>query len=149
MGWRSANPLRSDFARAAFGLAMPALAALALLAATPSPGPDPGASPASAASPVSATSPGSSAAPAASPAAARTLSVVCQRTPLWVFASGNDRPSRAAQPEATLGQRFGLVSGPRTTLSGFQFYETDIVAVEPGLAGQHYWLSQACAIPSR
>jgi hypothetical protein len=133
MDSRSANRLRSGFARAAFGLALPALAALALLAAAPSPGP--GASPAS------------SAAPAAE--AARTLSVVCQHTPLWVFASGNDRPSRAAQPEATLGQRFGLVSGPRTTLSGFGFYETDIVAVEPGLAGQHYWLSQACAIPSR
>lgn len=123
MDSRSANPLRSGFARAAFGLALPALAALALLAAAPSPTPD------------------------ASPAA-RTLSVVCQHTPLWVFASGNDRPSRAAQPEATLGQRFGLVSGPRTTLSGFQFFETDVVAVEPGLAGQHYWLSQVCAIPS-
>ena len=48
-----------------------------------------------------------------------------------------------------LGQRFGLVSGPRTTLSGFAFYETDIVVVEPGLPGQHYWISQACAIPSR
>jgi hypothetical protein len=95
-------------------------------------------------------SPGPSAAPAASPAAeaARTLSVVCQRAPLWVFVPGSDRPSRAAQPEVTLGQRFGLVSGPRSTLSGFQFYETDIVAVEPGLAGLHYWLSQACAIPS-
>jgi hypothetical protein len=95
-------------------------------------------------------SPGPSAAPAASPAAeaARTLSVVCQRAPLWVFVPGSDRPSRAAQPEVTLGQRFGLVSGPRSTLSGLQFYETDIVAVEPGLAGLHYWLSQACAIPS-
>lgn len=115
------------FTGGACGLALLALAPFALTAASPAPGASP--------------------APSAS-AAARTLSVVCQRTPLWVFAPGNDRPSRAAQPQATLGQRFGLVSGPRSTLSGFQFYETDIAAVEPGLAGQHYWLSQACAIPS-
>ncbi len=113
------------------------LAALALLAAAPSP--SPGASP----------GPGTSPVPSASPAAARTLSVVCQRAPLWVFAPGNDRPSRTAEPDAMLGQRFGLVSGPRTTLTGFAFYETDIVVVEPGLPGQHYWISQACAMPSR
>lgn len=131
MGSRSANPVRSGFARAAFGLALPSLAALALLAAAPSPGPT--------------TSP----APGAPAAGTRTLSVVCQRTPLWLFNPGNDRPSRAAEPEATLGQRFGLVSGPRSTLTGFDFYETDVPVVEPGFApGSHYWLSQACAIPS-
>ncbi|MEA2666413.1 MAG: hypothetical protein QOI11_3357 [Candidatus Eremiobacteraeota bacterium] len=117
----SANPLRSGFARAALCLAV------TMLGASPSPAP--------------------SAAPSA---AVRTLSVVCERTPLWLFNPGNDRPSRAAEPQATLGQRFALVSGPRTTLSGFTFYETDVVVVEPGFPpGTHYWLSQACAIPSR
>jgi hypothetical protein len=68
---------------------------------------------------------------------------------MWLFNPGNDRPSRAAEPEATLGERFGLVSGPRATLSGFGFYETDVVVVEPGFPpGSHYWLSQACALPS-
>jgi hypothetical protein len=87
---------------------------------------------------------------AAAPApAATTLSVVCARTPLYVFNSGTDRPVRARTPDATQGQRFGLVSGPRTTLTGFQFYETDIIVVEPGYGpNAHYWISRDCAIPS-
>ncbi len=130
MDSRFANPLRSGFARAAFGLTIAPLAALALLAAAPSPAP--------------------SASPAPSLPAARTLSVVCQHTPLWIFTPGNDRPSRTPEPDATIGQRFGLVSGPRATLSSFEFYETDVVVVEPGFApGTHYWISQACAVPSR
>jgi hypothetical protein len=102
-------------------------AASALLAASPSPAPT------------------SSAAPAD-----RTISVVCQRAPLYVFLSGTDRPMRARTFDATLGQRFGLVSGPRTTLEGFQFYETDIAVVEPGYGrNAHYWISRDCAIPSK
>ncbi|MDB5092223.1 MAG: hypothetical protein JWO85_324 [Candidatus Eremiobacteraeota bacterium] len=105
------------------------LAFAALIAASPSPGPSP--------------------APIASPAAAaaRTLQVVCERTPLWIFVSGDDRPRRAEAGAATIGQRFALVSGPRTTLEGNKYYETDIVIAEPGLSG-HYWLSDRCAIPS-
>jgi hypothetical protein len=79
------------------------LAAIALLAAAPAPSPGPSASP-----------------------PARTLNVVCQRTPFYVFVSGTDRPIRAHTPDTHLGERFGLVSGPRTTLEGFQFYETDV-----------------------
>jgi hypothetical protein len=97
------------------------LAAVALLAATPSP------------------------APSASPAT--TLTVVCQRTPLYVFLSGTDRPMRARTFDATMGQRFGLVSGPRTTLESNQFYETDIAVVEPGYArNAHYWINRDCAV---
>ena len=90
------------------------------------------------------------AAPAPSPApSAATLSVVCRQAPLYVFLSGTDRPMRARTPDATMGQRFGLVSGPRTTLQGFQFYETDIAVVEPGYpANAHYWINRTCAIPS-
>jgi hypothetical protein len=104
------------------------LAAAALLAAVPSPSP--------------------AAAPADS--APATLTVVCQRTPLYVFQSGTDRPMRARTPDATMGQRFALVSGPRTTLESFQFYETNIAVVEPGYpANAHYWVSATCAIPSK
>jgi hypothetical protein len=86
------------------------------------------------------------AAPAPAPGA--TISVVCGRTPLYVFTSGTDRPMRARTPDVTLGQRFGLVSGPRTTLDGFQFYETNIPVVEPGYpANAHYWINRDCAIP--
>ena len=100
------------------------IAALALLAATPSPAPAPS-------------------------APARTLSVVCARAPLYVFQHGANRPTRARTPEATLGQRFGLVSGPRTTLDSIQYYETDIVVVEPGYGSHaHYWINRDCAIPS-
>jgi hypothetical protein len=89
------------------------------------------------------------AAPAPNSAPAATLSVVCQRAPLYVFLTGTDRPVRAHTPDVTQGQRFGLVSGPRTTLQGFQFYETDIVVVDPGYApNAHYWISRDCAIPS-
>jgi hypothetical protein len=101
------------------------LAALALIAAAPAPSPAPSASP-----------------------AARTVSVVCERTPLYVFVSGTDRPIRAHTPDVHLGERFGLVSGPRTTLEGFQFYETDVAVVEPGYARDaHYWIARDCAIP--
>jgi hypothetical protein len=100
-------------------------AALALLGAAPSPSPAPSASP-----------------------SAHTLSVVCQRAPLYVFLSGTDRPVRARTFDATLGQRFGLVSGPRTTLESTQFYETDIAVVEPGYArNAHYWINSTCAVP--
>jgi hypothetical protein len=99
------------------------LSALALLGASPSP------------------------APSAVPAG-RTLSVVCPRAPLYVFLSGTDRPMRARTFDATLGQRFGLVSGPRTTLESTQFYETNIPVTEPGYARDaHYWISRDCAIP--
>ena len=101
------------------------LAALALLAAAPSP------------------------APSAAPAGA-TVTVVCTRTPFYVFVSGTDRPLRAHTAEATLGQRFGLVSGPRTTLGGFHFYETNVAVVDPGYPPDaHYWLVRDCAIPTK
>jgi hypothetical protein len=107
------------------------LAALALLAAAPSPGP--------------------SASPSASSTAqpGRTITVACARTPFYVFLSGTDRPIRARTAAATQGQRFALVSGPRTTLESFQFYETDVPVAEPGYpANAHYWLISDCAIPS-
>jgi len=98
--------------------------AVALLAATPAPVP-----------------------PSASLA---TLSVVCSRAPLFVFLSGTDRPVRARTFAAALGQRFELVAGPRTTLGGSQYYETDIVVVDPGYpSGAHYWINRDCAIPSK
>ena len=95
------------------------LVAIALLAAAPSPAPS-----------------------------AKSLSVVCRQAPLYVFLSGTDRPVRARTPDVTMGQRFGLVSGPRTTLESVQFYETDIAVVEPGYpANAHYWINSNCAIP--
>ena len=104
------------------------LAAAALLAAAPTPAP--------------------SAAPSA--ASAATISVVCQRAPLYVFTSGTDRPMRARTPDVTIGQRFALVSGPRTTLDSRQFYETNIAVVEPGYpANAHYWIDRDCAIASK
>jgi hypothetical protein len=93
------------------------------------------------------------AAPTPSPAPAdahvKTLTVVCRRAPLYVFLSGTDRPVRARTFDATMGQRFGIVSGPRTTLESTQYYETDIPVVDPGYArNAHYWISRDCAIPS-
>ena len=104
------------------------LAAAVLLAAAPSPSP-------------------ASPAPSAAPA---TLTVVCQRTPLYVFLSGTDRPMRARTPDVTMGQRFALVSGPRTTLESFQFYETNIPVAEPGYpVNAHYWVSATCAVATK
>jgi hypothetical protein len=100
------------------------LAAIALIAAAPSP--------------TASTAPSE-----------RTLSVVCSRAHLYVLVSGSDRPTRAHTFDATLGQRFGLVSGPRTTLVGEQYYETDISVIEPGYGrNAHYWINRDCAIPS-
>ena len=50
----------------------------------------------------------------------------------------------------TQGQRFGLVSGPRTTLESFQYYETDVPVAEPGYGrNAHYWIDADCAMPSK
>jgi len=95
------------------------LAAFGLLAASPSP------------------SPGAPAHPA-------TIIVTCPSTPLWTFESGADVPTGVPDPGVTLGQRFGY-RGTRTTLAGVIYYQTDIPAVEPGLAGTHYWVEQRCA----
>ncbi len=100
-------------------------AAVALLAAAPSPGPAPSAAPV-------------------------TLSVVCGRAPFYVFLSGSDRPVRARTFAAALGQRFELVGGPRTTLEGAQYYETDVLVADPGYPpGAHYWIARDCAMPSK
>ena len=103
------------------------LVALALLGAAPSPAPSPSTAP-----------------------AARTLTVTCARTPFYVFLSATDRPVRARTFQATQGQRFGVVRGPRTTLESFEYYETDVAVVEPGYPpGAHYWLSADCISVTR
>ena len=87
-------------------------------------------------------------APSATPVPARHVTVICNRAPLYVFTSGANFPSRARTFAATMGERFGLVSGPRTTLESTQYYETDVPVVEPGYArGAHYWISATCAMP--
>jgi hypothetical protein len=102
------------------------LVALALLGASPSPAPSPSAP------------------------AARSLTVTCARTPMYVFLSGTDRPVRARTFAASQGQRFGVVSGPRTTLESFQYYETDVPVAEPGYPrGAHYWVSSDCVALAR
>jgi hypothetical protein len=103
--------------------ALPALFAFAvapaLLAATPSPRP-----------------------------ASASLTVVCSRAPLYLFAKGSNMPVRAHTFPVTMGERFRLVNGPRTTLESTQYYETDIPVAEPGWPpGTHYWISSACAVP--
>jgi hypothetical protein len=78
-----------------------------------------------------------------------TLTVVCQRAPLYIFLPGQNLPQRSPDNQASLGQRFRLVSGPRTTLESFQFYETDIPVNESGFPpGTHYWVRSDCAQPS-
>jgi len=77
-----------------------------------------------------------------------TLTVVCARAPLYLFAKGSNLPVRAHAPPVTMGERFALLSGPRTTLESTQYDETDIPVVEPGWPpGTHYWISRVCAVP--
>ncbi len=93
-------------------------------------------------------SPAPSAAPP-TPGVPPKLSVVCSRAPFYAFVPGSDRPVRARTFAAALGQRFELLGGPRTTLEGFQYYETNVVVTEPGYPpGAHYWLSTACTVRS-
>jgi hypothetical protein len=83
----------------------------------------------------------------APPAPPKTITVVCRYAHFYVFLPGSNRPDRTPEHDATMGERFGLLGGPRTTLEGFGYYETDVTAVEPGHRG-HYWLSSDCAIPT-
>ncbi|GAC1574512.1 MAG: hypothetical protein NVS3B7_06440 [Candidatus Elarobacter sp.] len=89
------------------------------------------------------------ASPSPDAVSAPTLTVVCDVAPFFVFVPGSDRPARARTPDARLGERFGLVSGPRTTLAGTQYFETDVTVVEPGPPGAHYWIGRDCAIPAK
>jgi hypothetical protein len=86
-----------------------------------------------------------------------TVTVTCEMTPLWIFLGRDNLPRKAPEPYVLLGQRFGVIGGLRTTLGGFQYWETNVVAVEPGYGtlgyggyGEaHYWVSADCALPNR
>jgi hypothetical protein len=88
-----------------------------------------------------------------------SVTVTCEHTPWWVFNGADNLPRKASQPQALLGQRFDVIGGLRTTLGGFQYWETSVIVVEPGynvpgyqgpLGGPaHYWLSADCALPDR
>jgi hypothetical protein len=98
------------------------LAALALVAASPAPNAD--------------TQPTS-------------ITITCQATPFYVFPAGQNLAQRISGPSATLGQRFRLLRGPRTTLEGFQYYETDVPANQPGYpTATRAWVRSDCAQPS-
>ncbi|HTJ28344.1 MAG TPA: hypothetical protein VMA36_19460 [Candidatus Limnocylindria bacterium] len=80
---------------------------------------------------------------------APSLTIVCQATPFYAFPSGQNVPQRIAGPQATLGQRFRLVSGPRTTLESLQYYETDVPVNQPGYPSDaRSWVRSDCAQPS-
>lgn len=96
----------------------------------------------------------------ATPSAAQgpnTVTIVCEYTPFWVFNGFDNLPRKAAEPYPLLGQRFGVVNGLRTTLGGRQYFETEVVVVEPGYVTPgyggrgpaHYWVDADCAIPDR
>ena len=94
------------------------LAALALLAAAPSPSPS----------------------PAASPATLRAT-VVCQYAPFYYF-NGNIA-QRADTPGARAGMVFEVRSS-RTTLNSIDYVETNVAAVGPNFGGEHLWLWKGC-----
>jgi hypothetical protein len=90
-----------------------------------------------------------------------TVTVTCQWTPFWVFNGVDNLPRKAATPVALLGQRYDVIGGLRTTLGGYQYWETTVVVVEPGYGAfgygssglgsgpGHYWISADCALPNR
>jgi hypothetical protein len=80
---------------------------------------------------------------------ASALTIRCQTTPLYAFPSGQHLPIRIPGSVATLGQRFHLLSGLRTTLGGNQYYETDVPVNLPGYTpDDHSWVRTDCAQPS-
>lgn len=82
---------------------------------------------------------------APSPAPQRTITVVCMRAPFFVWGDAEGGvPRRAATDAAIMGQRFTLLS-IRTSLPGDVFYETDAPAADAGRMGEHLWLARSCA----
>ncbi|GAC1536921.1 MAG: hypothetical protein NVS2B17_08980 [Candidatus Velthaea sp.] len=82
--------------------------------------------------------------PAAPPG--RSASIVCERTHLYLWSRSQSLPLRTpTSNDALLGQRFTIVSGPRTTPDSSLFYELDIPVVEPGYGPDgHYWILTDC-----
>jgi hypothetical protein len=91
-----------------------------------------------------------------------SVTVTCQFTPLWLFVGSDNLPRKAGTPNAILGQRFEVIGGLRTTLGGYQYWQTNITVVESGYGSfgyggsgyvgrdqSHYWISADCALPDR
>jgi hypothetical protein len=74
------------------------------------------------------------------------VSVTCARAPLWLWPASASRPVHAQVPPATLGARFVRLAGPRATLAGEQYVETNVPAAEPSHRGEFYWLAAGCAV---
>ena len=74
------------------------------------------------------------------------LSVTCARAAMWLWPAHASRPVHAQVPPATLGARFVRLAGPRATLDGAQYLETNVPAEEPGHRGEFYWLAATCAV---
>lgn len=71
--------------------------------------------------------------------------VNCPYARLYTFTTDTNRPNQSNTPAARQGQTFDVLSGPRSTLSGDLFYETNIPIVESGPAlSPHYWIQQRC-----
>lgn len=96
------------------------------------------------------------ASPPPSPVAAlaRQATILCRSTPLFVWPLRDPRPVRShVASNVMLGQRFDIVSGPRTTLDSFQLLELDIPVSEPNYGtygtSEHYWVIRDCVVTSR
>ncbi len=96
------------------------LAAIALLAASPS------SSPASDATPT------------------ETATVICDVAPFYQYAPGSQIPTLAPVPVARQGARFDVL-GYSTTLSSVVYVETNVVVIDNGFGpNAHYWLRYTC-----
>jgi len=81
-----------------------------------------------------------------SPAPLRSATNLCSRAPLYSWLPGDNLPTRALLEPANFGERFEIVSGPRSTLEGHAYLETTIPVAAGSGTGAHYWVSDRCFV---
>jgi len=93
---------------------------------------------------------GAGSAPVASDVAqsgGQVVTMVCP-SPLFLFTSPTSVPQHSIAGGVGIGQRFTVLTGPRTTNEGVNYIQIDVTTVEADYPNHHYWVLRDCASPT-
>jgi|GEM_PF-2353001 len=84
--------------------------------------------------------------PSASPEPT-VVTMICG-SPLLIWGHDMPLPIHSEAGGVGLGQRFTVLSGPRTTDRGGNYIQIDVPTIEAGFPNDHYWILRDCALPT-